>query len=63
MGVPPWDKKEPSGCKLPGVRLLAKIIMTEKVKTRVNTMTPFTNICIGRHVEGHTLVLQHDGQN
>ena len=36
-------KKEPSGCKLPGVRLLSIISMMEKVPTRVNTQTRFTN--------------------
>ena len=37
----PVNKKEPSGCKLPGVRLLSMINMMEKVSTRVNSQTPF----------------------
>ena len=39
----PVHKKEPSGCKLPGERLLSMINMMEKVPTRVNIMTPFAN--------------------
>ena len=34
----PVTKKEPSGCKLPGVRILSMINMMEKVSTRVNTL-------------------------
>ena len=40
----PVNYKEPSGCKRPGVRLLSMINMMEKVPTRVNTRTPFTNV-------------------
>ena len=48
----PVKKKEPSGCKLPGVRLLSIISMMEKVPTRVNTQTRCTNFWTAKNLQG-----------
>ena len=53
----PVNKKEPSGCNLPGVRLLSMINMTEKVPTRVNTQTPFTNFWTAKNLHGSAFSL------
>ena len=51
------NKKKPSGCKLPGARLLSMINMMEKVSTRVNTLTPFTNFCTAKNLHGSAFSL------
>ena len=51
------NKKEPSGCKLPGARLLSMINMMEKVSTRVNTQTPFTNFWTAKNLHGSAFSL------
>ena len=50
-------KKEPSGCKLPGARLLSMINMMEKVSTRVNTQTSFTNFWTAKNLHGSAFSL------
>ena len=54
----PVNKKEPSGCKLPGVRFLSMINMPEKVPTRVNTMTPFTNFWTAKNLHESSFSLR-----
>ena len=54
----PVNKTEPSGCKLPGVRLLSVINMTEKVPARVNTQTPFTNFWTAKNLHGSAFSLR-----
>ena len=51
------NKKEPSGCKLPGARLLSMINMMEKVSTRVNTQTPFANFGTAKNLHGSAFSL------
>ena len=46
-----------SGCKLPGVRLLSVINMTEKVPTRFNVQTPFTNFWTAKNLHGSAFSL------
>ena len=53
----PVNKTEPGGCKLPGVRLLSMINMTEKVTTRVNTQTPLTNFWTAKNLHGSAFSL------
>ena len=51
------NKKETSGCKLPGARLLSMINMMEKVSTRVNTQTSFTNFWTAKNLYGSAFSL------
>ena len=50
------NKKEPTK-KLPGARLLSMINMMEKVSTRVNTQTPFTNFWTAKNLHGSAFSL------